>query len=449
MCAEKLEDRKTLIVGMGVSGLSCARFLRQQEEVFRWVDSRDEPPLLSEIEKEFAECELYTGGFETGLLDGIATLIVSPGVALAHPFVQAAVQRGIEVLGDIELFARHARAPVVAITGSNGKSTVTELLGWVMRAAGFKVAVGGNIGTAALDLLQGPQPDVYVLELSSFQLETTTSLQAKVATVLNVTDDHMDRYENMASYAASKARIFRNAECCVLNKDDAIVMSMVAAGKSKKVLFTARHPQENEFGLVDHANNTWLALGPKRLLPCNELKILGRHNAVNALSVLALAHSLGLELEPLLSALRDFKGLPHRCEYVAEKNGVRWINDSKATNVGAAQAAIQSMPGPLIWIAGGDGKGADFSPLNSVIHDRVKQAILLGKDAERLQEAVQSEVSCHRAASLDEAVAFAAKQAESGDTVLLAPACSSLDMFENYIKRGEAFSACVYKELSQ
>ena len=447
MCAEKLESATTLIVGMGLSGLSCARYLRQQGVDFCLIDSREDLASLASIQEEFASYTVRAGDFDEKYLFGMKRLIVSPGIPLAHPFIQLAIRRGIEVIGDIELFAQHAEAPIIAITGSNGKSTVTALLGEMLQAGGVKVAVGGNIGTPVLDLLEEPLPDVYVLELSSFQLETTKSLRPKAATVLNVSDDHMDRYANLSAYVASKASIYRNAEYCIVNKDDATVMSMVADNSAPKVFFTMSSPSNNEFGLLEHATQTWLAYGEQRLLKLDELKIVGRHNAGNALAALALAHAFSVKLEWLLPALKSFAGLPHRCQLVAEHNGVRWVNDSKATNIGSAQAAIESVSGSLILIAGGDGKGADFSVLRDVVANYVSDVILLGKAAPALHAVLKNTANCRSVGNIKEAVSLAATLAKSGDTVLLAPACSSLDMFENYIERGQVFIDCVYKEL--
>lgn len=443
MCAEKLDSPATLILGMGVTGLSCARFLAARGAGFVMADSRARPPAYETLSREFADRALYAGALEADLLNGIDRLLLSPGIAPSDPFVQLAERRGIEVIGDIELFARHVNAPVIAITGSNGKSTVTSLLARLLGDAGLNVPAGGNLGTAALDLLREPAPDAYLLELSSFQLELTDSLAPSVATVLNVSEDHMDRYPDVRAYAAVKARVLHNARCRVVNRDEPELQSMSPAGGATVLSFGSDMPAEGHFGLRDRRGEPWLAYGRRPLLAARGLKLVGRHNWLNALAALALAKGFGLDPEGLLSGLSDFTGLPHRCQWVAESDGIRWIDDSKATNVGAARSAIASMPGPVILIAGGDGKGADFSALREAVADKVRATVLLGRDAARLEAALDQVTVNHRAADMPAAVERAAELARPGDTVLLAPACASLDMFSDYSERGEVFSRCV------
>lgn len=450
MCAEQVQADTVLIAGMGASGLSCARFLQRRGAGFRVVDSRERPPLHGDFRREFPGRSLQTGGFNADALHGIKQMMLSPGIARSHPFVQQALERGIEVIGDIELFARHANAPVIAITGSNGKSTVTSLTGELLAGAGIDAAVGGNLGVPALDLLREPAPDVYVLELSSFQLESTDSLAPAVSVVLNVSDDHMDRYTGAADYARTKARIYRGARCCLINRDDELVRAMTPADAPARLSFGAGVPAgPGEFGLRAEKDRTWLCEGDRRLLAADELKLVGGHNLLNALAALALVRAFGAEPAAVLDALRGFGGLAHRCQWVAEAGGVRWIDDSKATNVGAAKAAIESMPGPVILIAGGEGKGADFSVLRGTVSAKVRAALLLGRDAALLEAALASATDCRRVADMPAAVAEAAGLARPGDTVLLAPACASLDMFENYAERGEVFSRCVREVLGQ
>jgi UDP-N-acetylmuramoylalanine--D-glutamate ligase len=448
MCAQQLESQITLIVGMGVTGISCARYLRVQGVSLRMVDSREQPPMWADVQQQFADCDLHTGNFKPEQLMNVNRVLLSPGISLSHPFIQLAIQRGIEVIGDIELFAQHVNKPVIAITGSNGKSTVTTLLGEMLECAGLKVAVGGNLGTPALDLLLEKNPDVFVLELSSFQLDTTASLKPVASVVLNVSEDHMDRYADLAAYAGSKSGIYRQSSFCVMNKDDLCVSSMPTANKAKRMYFTKNEPAENEFGLSKGRDNVWLCYGNTKIVAANELKLIGEHNLLNALAALALASGFGIELEKTLPALKCFTGLPHRCQWVAEHNGVRWINDSKATNVGAAQAAIESIPGTIILIAGGDGKGADFGALRLSVENKVRAAVLLGKDAGRMQDTLHDITKCHRVNDLPAAVKRAGELAQTGDTVLLAPACASLDMFKNYIERGEIFARCVLEMTS-
>lgn len=450
MCAaETFEDRATLVLGMGVTGVSCARFLRRQGAAFALADTRAEPPGYASLEREFADCALHTGEPDPAVLDGIDRLLLSPGIARGHPFVQQAEARGIEVIGDIELFARHANAPVIAVTGSNGKSTVTALLAALLEHAGLNAPAGGNLGTPALDLLQTPPPDAYVLELSSFQLESTDSLAPAAAAVLNVSEDHMDRYPDLSAYAAAKARIYRQAGCRVVNRDDPAVRAMSGADETAVITFGADDPPDGHFGLRDYGGEPWLVRGRHPLLAVDALKLVGRHNWSNALAALALARGFGIEPERLIGRLADFAGLPHRCQWVAESGGVRWINDSKATNVGAARAAIASMPGAVILIAGGDGKGADFRALREAVSDKVRAALLLGRDAPALASALQDVTECRSVGDMETAVAGAAGLARPGDTVLLAPACASLDMFRDYTERGEVFARCVREAVGQ
>jgi UDP-N-acetylmuramoylalanine--D-glutamate ligase len=443
---QKIERAGALIAGMGITGLACARFLRRQNLAFRVIDSRDEPPQLRVFREEFPDAEISAGGFDNRALEGIHTLVLSPGIDLRHPFVELARQKGIRITGDIEIFADYANAPVIAITGSNGKSTVTTLAGYLLERAGYKVRTGGNLGTAALDLITEPAPDFYVLELSSFQLDLTQSLRPRAAVVLNVSDDHMDRYPDIDAYTASKARIFRQADWCIINRDDTRVCAMPVG---KKVLsFGAAPPAgEDEYGLIEADREIWLARGGHRLLPAGRLGIQGRHNWMNALATLALLQAAGVAPETVLEYLPEFAGLPHRCRLVANHQGIRWINDSKATNVGAAAAALESFDPPIILIAGGDGKGADFSALRQSVANRVKAVLLFGRDAALIERALKDVTRCIRLNNMDEAVTEAAALARSGDTVLLAPACASLDMYPGYAARGDDFAHCVGKVL--
>lgn len=439
------ERAGTLIAGMGVTGISCARFLRRQNIPFRVIDSRSEPPQLRIFEQEFAGAEIITGGFDNSALQGIHTLVLSPGIDLRHPFVELARHKGIRIVGDIEIFSDYANAPVIGITGSNGKSTVTTLVGYLLERSGYRVRTGGNLGTAALDLIAEPAPDFYVLELSSFQLDLTQSLRPKAAVVLNVSDDHMDRYPDIDAYTASKAQIYRQAGCCILNKDDARVLHM-PVGKNV-LFFGAAPPAGGEFGLASSDNKVWLACGEHRLFPVDRMGIQGRHNWMNALAALALLQAVGVRPETVVEYLPEFTGLPHRCRLVAEHKGIRWINDSKATNVGAAAAALESFDPPIILIAGGDGKGADFSVLRQSVTDRVKAVLLFGRDAGLIEQALADVTKCVRLNNMAEAVNAASRMAEPGDTVLLAPACASLDMYTGYAARGDDFARCVSKVL--
>ena len=458
------QQASTLIVGLGKTGLACARFLQAQHIPYAVTDSRDVPPGLWELKALNPSVSLTLAGFNETALDGIRQLIVSPGVSLQEPFIQAAVARGIEVIGDIELFARHADAPVLAITGSNGKSTVTTLIGHMTERAGLTVQVGGNLGTPALDLLlksraAESKTDYYILELSSFQLEATYSLNACTAVVLNVSPDHMDRYADFAGYAAAKQRVYHGDGVMIVNRDDAAVQAMaqqlLAQDPGRRIIaFTLQQPGADEFGIVQQQGQDWLAFGSQLsasqtsdaqlLLPVSELRIAGRHNVANALAALALGHALQLPMATMLETLREFTGLPHRMQWVAEIDGVSWYNDSKGTNVGATVSAIKGMPGPKLLIAGGEGKDADFSPLRAAVsNNQVRTVILIGRDAGKLAEAIGDAAVIKQADSLEKAVRLAHDLAHAGDSVLLSPACASFDMFHDYEHRGEVFVTAV------
>jgi UDP-N-acetylmuramoylalanine--D-glutamate ligase len=437
-------DRLYVVAGLGKTGLSCVRFLRARGAYVRVTDTRTEPPMLGELRAGFPEVGFVSGLPETAL-DDAAAVVSSPGLDQRLPFFTAAAMRGIPVLGDIELFARAARArrdvQVVAITGANGKSTVTTLVGEMAKQAGRRVAVGGNLGTPALDLL-ADGIELYVLELSSFQLELTESLDA-AAVVLNITPDHIDRHGTLDQYAALKARVYAGSGVCVLNQDDPVVAAMRQPDR-KALGFTLRVPgNEREYGLREIDGVRWLVRGDEPLLKLDELRIKGLHNAANALAALALGAAVGLPLPAMLRALREFPGLPHRCQWVAEKRGVNWYNDSKGTNVGATLAALMGMPGPIILLAGGQAKGGDFSPLRPVLADKGRAIVLFGQDALLIEQAVRGAVPVHRAGDMDQAVGQAAAVAHAGDTVLLSPGCASFDMFSGYEQRGEKFIAAV------
>ncbi len=440
---------KTLVVGLGKTGLSCARFLHARGVPLAVTDSRPRPPGLEALRAEMPDVALFLGGFQASAFEAADCLVVSPGVAVSEPLVRAAAERGAPVVGDIELFAREARAPVVAITGSNGKSTVTTLVGQMAQRGGLNVAVGGNLGDPALDLLDD-QVALYVLELSSFQLETTFSLAPQAAAVLNLSPDHMDRYPSVQAYADAKARIFRGARYGVINRDDPRVVQM-AESLAERVGFTLCEPAANDFGVRVQGGEPRLCRGSEALLAVSEMAIQGRHNQANALAALALGAGVGLGLASMLEVLRSFPGLPHRTQLVGERDGVRWYNDSKGTNVGASVAAMDGLApsagGRIVLIAGGDGKGADFSELRPAVERAARAVILIGRDAPLIEQALRGAVALLGAASLEEAVGIAAQTARPGDLVLLSPACASFDMFRNYEHRGEAFTQAVRRLL--
>ena len=438
-------DQFRIVVGLGKSGMSLVRHLARRGLPFAVADTRANPPELETLRRDFPQIEVRCGALDVDFLCRASELLVSPGLALATPALQQAAARGVKLSGDIELFAREARAPIVAITGSNAKSTVTTLVGEMAAAAGRKVAVGGNLGTPALDLL-ADDVELYVIELSSFQLETTDVLNAEVATCLNVSEDHMDRYADLQAYHLAKHRIFRGARQVVVNRDDALSRPLVA-DQLPCWTFGLGKPDFRGFGLVEENGEKWLAFQFEPLMPARELKIRGAHNQANALAALALGHAVGLPFAPMLDTLKTFAGLPHRCQWVRERREVNYYDDSKATNVGAALAAIEGLgadiDGQLVLIAGGDGKGADFSSLRGPVAQHCRAVVLLGRDAGLIADALGDAVPQVRVASLDEAVQRCAELAEPGDAVLLSPACASLDMFKNFEERGRLFAAAV------
>ena len=438
-------DQFRIVVGLGKSGMSVVRHLARRGQPFAVVDTRANPPELATLQAQYPEIEVRCGELDVDFLCRASELLVSPGLAVSTPALQAAAARGVKLSGDIELFAREARAPIIAITGSNAKSTVTTLVGEMAQAAGRKVAVGGNLGTPALDLLND-DVELYVLELSSFQLETTGQLNAEVATCLNVSEDHMDRYAGLPAYHQAKHRIFRGARQVVVNCDDRLSRPLV--GEEVPVWsFGLGKPDFKGFGLIEENGEKHLAFQFEALMPARELKMRGAHNQSNALAALALGHAVGLPFAAMLQTLRTFAGLPHRCQWVGERAGVSYYDDSKATNVGAALAAIGGLgadiDGKLVLIAGGDGKGADFSALREPIGRHCREVILLGRDAGRLASTLQGAVALKQVQGLEEAVQRATECALPGDAVLLSPACASLDMFKNFEERGRLFAAAV------
>ncbi len=459
-----LSGKKVLVLGLGDTGLSCARWLAARGAQVSVADSRAAPPHAPRLSELLPAVPLHAGAFDDALLQAAELLVISPGVALAEPTVARARAAGIEVVGDVELFARaiHAlnaqriEAPdttgpmqVLAITGSNGKSTVTAMCGDMCRMAGLTTCVAGNIGLPVLDALyeveQGivPAPQVWVLELSSFQLETTTHLNATAAAVLNLSEDHMDRYADMEAYAAAKARIFNGDGVQVVNRDDPRTMAMILPGRHVVSFGLDRCPREENFGICEDE----LCLGGDMLMPLSALPVAGLHNAANALAALALTRALGLPMEDLLRGLVHFSGLPHRVEKVAEIGGVTWYDDSKGTNVGATEAALYGMGRRrAVVILGGDGKGQDFSPLKAAVEANARAVLLIGRDAPLIAKALSGcEVDAYPVAGMQEAVTEAQRLAQPGDAVLLSPACASFDMFRNYVHRAEVFVEAVQK----
>jgi len=435
----------TLIVGLGETGLSAARFFERAGEPFEVVDSREDPPAMDAFRARWPDVPVRLGGFGRRQFERARRIVLSPGVSLRDPAVAGAIAAGAECIGDIELFARAADAPVIAITGSNGKSTVTALTGALINAAGRTALTGGNLGPPALDLLDhdgGADPDFYVLELSSFQLESTWSLQPLAAVVLNVSADHMDRYRDLAEYAAAKGRIYRGARTAVVNRDDPGA-ARLAGGARHSIGFTLGKPSAGGFGVLQREGEDWLAEGTTPLMRVDELSLAGAHNVANALAALALVRAAGLEPADTVDALRRFEGLPHRMQHVASIDGVDWYDDSKGTNVGATVSAIEGLQRPLVLIAGGTGKGADFGALREPLSRRARAVVLIGQDAGRIAEAIEGATTVEHAGDIDTAVERAAALAGPGDVVLLSPACASFDQFRDYRERGEAFAAAV------
>lgn len=431
--------RKVVIIGLGLTGLSCVDFFLAQGVTPRVMDTRVSPPGVDKLPEGV---ERYPGGINSAWLLAADLIIASPGIALAHPALCEAADAGIEIIGDIELFCREAQAPIVAITGSNGKSTVTTLVGEMAKAAGWQVGVGGNIGLPALSLLKEPA-QLYVLELSSFQLETTYSLKAAAATILNVTEDHMDRYPlGMQQYRAAKLRIYENAAVCVVNADDGMTMP-VRGADARCVSFGV---DVGDYHLNRQQGSTWLRVKGEKVLNTDEMKLVGQHNYTNALAALALADAAGVPRASSLKALTTFTGLPHRFQLVYERNGVRWINDSKATNVGSTEAALHGLQvkGTLWLLLGGDGKSADFAPLARYLQGDNIRIYCFGRDGDALA-ALRPEIAT-RTETLQQAMEQIAPQVQPGDMVLLSPACASLDQFRNFEQRGERF-AQLAKEL--
>jgi len=441
-----LKDKKVLVLGLGDTGLSALRWLHSQGARLSVADTRAVPPGLDALKAELPDAVVYTGALTPAVFDGVDLAVISPGVPLNEPEIQAAIQRGVPVVGDVELFAQYrpASAKLIAITGANGKTTVTTLVGEMCKAAGLKTIVAGNIGLPVLDTLSMETPDVYVLELSSFQLETTNSLLADAATMLNLSEDHMDRYDGMQGYAVAKAHIFYHAKLQVLNRDDAWSMMMARAKLAQVTFGLDDAVNEQDYGIKQVDGEAWLSCGTHDLMNIRDLKIAGLHNASNALAAIALCRGIGMDFAPIIQTLYNFKGLPHRVEWVANIDDVDYYDDSKGTNVGATCAALSGLSQTVVLIAGGDGKGQDFSPLKEAVSANARAVVLIGRDAPLIDaELLSTNIPMYHAADLPEAVTIAKKLAQAGDAVLLSPACASLDMFKNYVHRAEVFVAAV------
>jgi UDP-N-acetylmuramoylalanine--D-glutamate ligase len=439
--ASKTESAgKDLVLGLGATGLSIARYLKRNDMKAKFLDSRDVPPGLDELKEVWPDADIVLG--EMKLPRNIDRIIVSPGIADSHDVLKKARRKKLEVVSDIEIFAREAKAPFVAVTGSNGKSTVTTLLYHMCRAAGRTVLAGGNLGEPALDLLDEDKPDIYVLELSSFQLQRTDALPAEVAVLLNVSPDHLDWHTDEDEYRRSKYRVYREARKAVVNRADDEAKER-AKGIENVITFGLDEPAEDQYGIRRNEDEIYLARGKSLLIATTDMALVGLHNQANALAALAAGELLGLEMPAMLQVVSEFPGLPHRMQLVARKAAVDYINDSKATNVAAAVASIESVDGSVILVAGGEGKGGDFSELAAALEGKLRAAVLVGRDAEAIADALDTVMPVYFAQDMDDAVCQAAAYAESDDTVLLAPACASFDQYENFGARGDAFRDAV------
>lgn len=429
----------TVIVGLGKTGLSCAQFLKQKDQPFAVMDSRAEPPQLKELTQICSDTELLLGQFSENLLEKAEEIILSPGVSLKEPLIAKQVAKGKSIVADIELFAREIKKPIIAITGSNGKTTVTTLVGLMMQAAGFNTTVCGNIGEPVLQKIK-TKTDYYVIELSSFQLETTFSLHSKAATILNISEDHMDRYATLQDYLSAKQRIYAHCQTPVVNADEPKIWKYLSHTK-KLLSFGLEVPAD--FSLIEYEKQIYITYHGERLVPIKELKLHAHHHLQNAMAALAIGTTVNIPITTMLQVLCNFSGIRHRCQWIRKRHRVDYFNDSKGTNVGATQASIISLgqlaKGQLVLIAGGQSKGADFSPLRECVKRYVKEVVLIGEDASILEKALKEYTIIKHADSMSEAVKQAATVARAGDIVLLSPACASYDMFRNYEDRGDVF----------
>lgn len=431
-----------LVVGLGKTGLSCARFLARRGDAVQVTDTRPQPPGASELLQEFPNIECHFGAFNPEVFLNAQALVVSPGVAVRTPEIAQAQKKGIPVLGDIQIFSETVSQKIIAITGTNGKSTVTSLVGLMLQKNGDKPVIAGNIGQAVLDEID-ETAGCYVLELSSFQLETTTDLAAEIACILNLSPDHLDRYDGYADYVSAKKRIYQQAKHIVLNADDEATFPDT---DFSLVSFTLKKPQLEQWGIVVEQSVPYLAHGLEKVFPLNEMKLKGQQNWQNALAATAIAYQYGASTEAICAALRDFPGLTHRCQWVRELSGVSWYNDSKGTNVGASLAAIQGLGstinGKIVLLLGGQGKGGDFTAMNNTINRYAKGIIIFGEDADIIEQQITF-THKYRVDNLCEAIELAKMQATEGDIVLLSPACASFDMYQNFEARGEHFMQIV------
>ena len=433
------KNSKIVVVGLGKTGFSVAKFLHQMNFSFAVIDSRTKPPYNDKLLESFPDIAVFTGGFNESVFEIATHLIVSPGIALQNQEIKKAILSGVQLMSDIDLFSCSTDKPVIAITGSNGKSTVTTMLGAMGNAAHVKIVIGGNLGLPVLDMLS-ESAELYVIELSSFQLERTSALNATVATVLNISADHMDRHSSLENYIEEKQRVFTGDGIMVLNDDDCHVRAMARKGRELRIFSVNK---KTGFHLSTHQEDEWLMNEDQLIIKRSDLSVEGLHNVSNALAALVLGTVVGLDNQAMCEGLRRFGGLEHRMQRVAQVKGVTWVNDSKATNVGACIAALEGYQCKVILIAGGDAKGADLDDLIFAIKQKVKCVVLLGKDADKIDNAIDGSVPSRKVNTMKEAVKTAAALAEKGESVLLSPACASLDQYKNYEERGQKFTEAV------
>ena len=439
-------NRISVIVGLGSTGLSCAKYFASKGKPYKVVDNRDDPPRLSELIEQLPATEYEVGGFFLDTFKNARELVVSPGISLNTSEIVAARRAGVPVTGDIDIFSKLVTTPIIGITGSNGKSTVVSILAEILKKAGKKYGLGGNLDGAnfkpALDLLGEGKKDFYVLELSSFQLETTEKLSAEVAAILNLSPDHMDRYETLEEYHRAKLRVFNGCKQILINRDDDYSYPQKKLGLPVWDYGFSR-PGVNGLGLLEEDGDQYLAFQFEKLVSVNELRVFGQHNIKNVLAAAGLAMSLGIDMKYIRAAIKEFEGLPHRCQWVANIRGVEFYNDSKGTNVGATMAAVEGLgqiiSGHILLIAGGISKGADFRPLVPMINRWGKEVILIGQDAVEMAANFDNDIQTYFANDMQDAVSVALEHAAPGDAVLLSPACASFDMFQNFQERGQAF----------
>ena len=449
MSQAKVDAKAYLIIGLGKTGLSCARFLLEQGHDVAMMDTRKTPPYIDIVQNELPEVSLTKDGLDLKLMLKSDFIVLSPGVDPRLREIRAAREHNIKIIGDIELFIRSINEPVIAITGSNGKSTVTTMLAEMAVMAGKKIKVGGNIGIPALSLIADPKPDFYILELSSFQLETVSSLNAYGSVVLNISPDHLDRYDDIEQYQKTKAKIHIGSGAIIVNRDDKLSPNCSESFQNQTG-FTLHKPVDNDFGVIEESGVIYLARGKEKLVPISEIQVIGEHNIANALAALALGYVMQLPMKAMLEALKEYRGLPHRCQLVAEENGVQWVNDSKATNVGASIAAIKGLSygRDIVLIAGGVAKEQEFTDLTPVFESHLKSLLLIGQDAKKISEVTPKNIPQQTVRNMSDAVNKAKIIAKKGDIVLLSPACASIDMYDNYERRGDAFTNAVEAQLS-